>query len=152
MARQDHSPVTDQQRDEFLAGLAAGKSIVSAAGNESLRRKLYRMRDTDREFATAWADAWNEGTDALVHEARRRAVEGVPRRSYDKDGNLIRDEIVYSDALLMFQIKQRDPSYRDNVKIEHTGRDGGPVQLEHRGVKLADVFRVAREAGVEPGD
>jgi len=58
----------------------------------------------------------------------------------------------YSDTLLIFLMKARRPDkYRDNVKVEHAGGDK-PIVVEHRGVKLADVIRVAREAGVEPGD
>ena len=150
MARQDKTPVTDEQRDGFLAALAAGKSVVDAAGNESLRRKLYRLRDADDDFARDWAAAYKEGTDVLVAEARRRAIEGVDEPKVIGSGDYQREITVtrYSDTLLMFLIKQRDPSYRDNHKIEVTGPGDGPVQVEHRGVKLSDILTAAREAGV----
>ena len=154
MPRQDHTPLTGEQRDHFLERLAAGDSIIAAAQNESLRRKLYRAKDADTDFAKEWARAYQEGTDALTAEARRRAVEGVdePRMiGHGENAELITVKR-YSDPLLMFLIKQRDPSYRDNAKLEVTGQGGGPVQVEHRGVKLSDIVRVAREAGVELGD
>jgi hypothetical protein len=149
-ARQDHSSVTDADKQQFLDRIAAGRSIVDAAGNESLRRKLYRLKDADPEFAAEWTRAYQEGTDALTNEARRRAVEGVEDIKMIGKGDMQREVVfrTYSDSLLMFLIKQRDPSYRDNHKIEVTGKDDGPVQIEHRGVKLSDILTAAREVGL----
>ena len=150
MARQDHTPVSGEQQARFLERLAAGDSIVDAAGNESLRRKLYRLKDADDDFAAEWARAYQEGTDALLKEARRRAVEGVEDVKVIGSGDQQREVTFrhYSDPLLMFLIKQRDPSYRDNHKIEVTGKNDGPVQVEHRGVKLSDILTAARDAGL----
>lgn len=154
MARQDHSPITGEQIDEFLNGLAQGSSVQAAAGSDAFRRRLYRLRKGDAEFARRWKEAYDEGTDALVHEARRRAVEGVEDFKVIGSGEFQREIKFrrYSDTLLMFLIKQRDPTFRENARLEVTGTGGGPVQVEHRGVKLADVISVARAAGVESGD
>lgn len=151
-ARQDKTPVTDEQRQTFLERLASGESIVDAAGNEALRRKLYRVKDADPDFAAEWKRAYDEGTDVLVREARRRAVDGIEDVKVIGSGDYQREVKFrhYSDPLLMFLIKQRDVSYRDNHKVEVTGPNDGPVQVEHRGVKLADVLAVARQAGVDP--
>jgi hypothetical protein len=154
MAHRDLAPVTDQEKQAFLDRVAAGQSIVEAAGNESFRRKLYRLRDSDPDFAAEWKTAYQEGTDTLVAEARRRAVEGVEDVKMIGSGDMQREVPFrhYSDSLLMFLIKQRDPTYRDNHKVEITGPNNGPVQVEHRGVKLTDVLTVARSAGVHTGD
>jgi hypothetical protein len=37
---------------------------------------------------------------------------------------------------------------RPTQRLELTGEDGGPVELEHRGVSVHDVFAVLRDAGV----
>lgn len=37
---------------------------------------------------------------------------------------------------------------RPAQKVELTGEDGGPVELEHRGVSVHDVFAVLKDAGV----
>lgn len=149
-ARQDHTPLTDEQKTSFLEKLAEGQSIVGAAGDHATRRKLYRLRDGDADFAKEWAAAYKEGTDALVNEARRRAVDGVQDVKVIGSGEHQREVPVvhYSDTLLMFLIKQRDHSFRDNSRVEVTGNDGGPVQVEHRGVKLSDILTAAREAGL----
>ncbi len=35
----------------------------------------------------------------------------------------------YSDSLLMFLIKQRDPSFRDTHRVEHANADGKPLEI-----------------------
>lgn len=155
MARQDHTPVTDEQKQQFLDELAGGASIIDAAGNESLRRKLYRLKEADAAFAAEWALAYKEGTDALTREARRRAVEGVaePRMIGHGDSAQLITVKRYSDPLLMFLIKQRDPSYRDRVQVEGSA-DAPPVQVEvkHSVDDLAAVASILAGAGVlDPG-
>lgn len=152
MAHRDLDPVTVEAREEFLDALAAGHSIVTAAGNESLRRKLYRLRESDEAFATEWKRAYKEGTDVLVGEAIRRAVQGVnePKMiGYGENAEVI-TVTKYSDTLLMFLIKQRDPTYRERVAIEGGGGDAPPVQVEvkHSVDDLAAVASILAGAGV----
>lgn len=147
MARQDHTPLTAADRERFLERLAAGDSIIQAAGNESLRRKLYRAKDADPDFAAEWGRAYQEGTDTLTAEARRRAVEGVEDVKVIGKGDYQREVVfrTYSDALLMFLIKQRDTSYRERHTVEHTGKDGAAIQIEigeardRLAARLADI-------------
>jgi hypothetical protein len=35
---------------------------------------MYELREQDETFAAAWADAWEQGTDVLEDELRRRAL------------------------------------------------------------------------------
>jgi hypothetical protein len=125
MARQDHSDITPEQIDEFLDGLAQGKSVAEAAGGDAFRRRLYRLRAQDtpdaREFAQRWKDAYDEGTDVLEKEAQRRAVEGVdePRMLGSGDNAELVQVRKYSDTLMIFLLKARRPEkYRDNAKVE----------------------------------
>jgi len=70
---------------------------------------MYLWRREDPDFAEAWDEALEEGTDLLEDEARRRAMAG-------------------SDHLLMFILKSRRPAqYRERSVHEHTGPAGGPV-------------------------
>jgi hypothetical protein len=53
------------------------------------------------------------------------------RRPCDKDGDLVREEQVYSDTLLIFLLKARRPDvYRENVRVQHRGPNEGPVKHE----------------------
>lgn len=154
MARHDHSPVTAEQRQTFLDRVAAGASLVEAAGSQSLRCKLYRLKDADPGFAEEWRRAYQEGTDALVAEARRRAVDGVEDVKTVGTGDMQREVVFrhYSDTLLMFLIKQRDPTFRENHKVEVTGQDGAPVSVEvkHSVDDLAAVASILARAGALP--
>lgn len=94
------------------------------------RTTVYRHRDEDAEFAAAWAEVDEVLVERMEREAYRRAVEGVHRDIFHQ-GTVVGEERVYSDTLLIFMLKAKRPAtYRDNVKVEHTGDGGGPVQLD----------------------
>src|SRR5262249_41823191 len=110
------------------------------------------MQHFDASIRRVQHEAGQEGTDRLEEEARRRAVDGVPDFRLDRHGNE-HPFVRYSDTLLMFLLKARDPAkYRGHVKVEHSWPPGGPRELEHRGVSLADLIRVARDAGLVDAD
>lgn len=67
------------------------------------RSTVYRHRESDAEFAEAWAAAEEDVSDGLEQEAARRAKDG-------------------SDVLLIFLLKARRPQkYRDNSHVTHAG-------------------------------
>lgn len=141
---------TLEERETFLEALGAGWSVAHAAKRAGVtRQRFYDLRDADQDFAGQWEQALEEGLEALVDEVRRRAVEGWEEPIYQK-GELVGHVRRYSDNLLMFLTKQRDPSFRENARIEVTGRDGGPVELQagYTPTTLADVVQLAGELGV----
>lgn len=93
------------------------------------RSTVYDAR-SDEAFAQAWDDIEAETTDRMEREAFRRSVEGVDRDVYHQ-GEVVGQERQFSDTLLIFMLKARKPkTYRDNVRVEHTGADGGPITLD----------------------
>lgn len=113
----------------FLDALADGLSVREAANCAGVpKRTAYRWRDEDQEFKAAWKEAYQQGADALFVEARRRAVEGVSEPVFYK-GEEVGAVQKYSDTLLMFLMKSRDPvAYCDRVRastIERESRDNG---------------------------
>lgn len=51
----------------------------------------------------------------------------------------------YSDTLAIFLLKAHNPEkYRDNIKMQHTGLDDGPIQHEHKASELAAIFAKAK--------
>ena len=123
-----------QQKRKFLEAFASS-GIVSAAARASGvdRRTVYKWLEHDETFTLTYRQAELDACDVLVQAAVQRAVKGVQseRRSYTASGALIDTQIEtkYSDSLLMFLIKKRDPSYREASKVDMTmsGPDGGPV-------------------------
>jgi hypothetical protein len=119
------------------------------------RTTVYEARQRDEEFATAWADVEERTTDRMEREAYRRAVEGHDSPILYK-GEIVKDEdgrhVVereYSDTLLTFLLKARKPAtYRDNVSVQHSGPDGGPIVVAPIEIPDTDEYRqrVARIA------
>ena len=90
-------------------------------------------------FAQLEATAKEIGADALVKAAYQRAVDGLTRKKFTKDGTPIMDpatgqqyvEREYSDTLLMFLLKGALPkTYRENISAELSGPNGGPVPVQ----------------------
>jgi hypothetical protein len=110
--------VSDEAKGRFIEALEAGYSVTAAADEAGVhRRRLYELKDRDDAFADTWADAYQAGTDRLRDEVRRRALEGVEEPIVSA-GKIITTVRRYSDNLLMFELKRRDPAYRDSVTVD----------------------------------
>jgi hypothetical protein len=153
---------TAQQKKAFLAAFAALGIVSTAARSAGAdRRAVYRWLEHDEAFTLEYRQAELDACDVLVHAAVKRAVQGVPHetRQYDRQGKLIDTnlETRYSDSLLMFLIKKRDPSYRETYKHEHSGPAGEPIRQQHE-VRTIDydafaaAFRGAASLPAHDGD
>lgn len=98
-------------QEAFLDAYRELGTIKEAAAVAGIHRNMiYYWQEVDPEFAPRFKGADQDSRDALVAEARRRAMER-------------------SDILLMFLIKQKDPSFRETFKHEHTGPGGEPIRI-----------------------
>lgn len=79
----------------------------------------------DADFGTAVTEARHLGLEALKDEAYRRAHAGVSEPVFYQ-GRQVATIQKYSDTLLMFLIKQGDPSYRDSY---HAPEEGPQVSI-----------------------
>jgi len=94
----------------FIESLQKTGNISASARLVGVDRKAaYDARGTDPIFAAQWDDAIEEATDALEFEARRRALDGIPVESYDKDGNIRSTRMEYSDTLMIVLLKAHRP-------------------------------------------
>jgi hypothetical protein len=140
---------SDAAQQAFLQAFATCGIVTHAADIAGVSRARHYEWLLDPEYADAFDQAGQAATDLLVAEARRRATQGTEKavmyeghRCYelkpdpdnpgkytaDMDRPILNRE--YSDSLLMFLIKKADPSYRENSKVEHTGKDGAPLSIE----------------------
>lgn len=120
---------TDKKRSGFLALLRdTGGNVTKACESAGIgRRSAYEWREADPEFAAEWDEAVEAGTEELEEEARRRAFSGVDEPVFYQ-GEVCGEVRKYSDTLLIFLLKGRRPEkYRENIKAELGGPDGGPV-------------------------
>ena len=126
-----HRPkFTPKKRERFLDALRDTGNVTKAAESVGIsRRAAYDHRQANADFAAQWEDAWEESTDKLEAEARRRAFAGVEEPVFyqgEKCGVIQR----YSDTLLIFLLKAHRPEkYRENIRHEHGGAGGGPIQF-----------------------
>lgn len=148
----------------FLAALMDGSTVTVSAEQASVdRATVYRWREKDVEFAKAWDEALEAGTDRLEQEALRRARDGVAKPVY-QGGKQVGQVQEYSDTLMIFLLKSRRPDkFRDRVSAELTGKDGkdlpapGPVPA---GVLIvpglmtdtAAWSEMAQRASMRPGE
>jgi hypothetical protein len=118
------------KKEAFLAALAKLGNVSDAARKAKVpRRTVYNWREDDPDFAEAWAEAEDIAVDALEAEARRRALKGTLKPVY-QGGKRVGSVREYSDTLTIFLLKGARPEkYADRVKNEHTGKDGGPIEI-----------------------
>jgi hypothetical protein len=138
---------TLKAREDFIARLREGDTVTAAARQVNLsRRALYDHKAADPEFSVEWDEALDEGVEVLEQEAKRRAVDGTlkPVFHQGQECGYIRE---YSDSLLSLLLKAKKPKvYRENASIEHTGKDGGPIEthnvlpVSEQATRLAALF------------
>jgi len=115
--------ISDDRRKAFLAELARTGSIAQAARAASPHAKsgaVTSFRDLirrDREFAAAVEEAMFEARGVIEAEIHRRAVEGVERPVYDKQGKPIGVVREYSDRLLELKARATLPEYNRALSI-----------------------------------
>ena len=131
-----------RNRDKFLRALLECGTISHAASLSFVDRPtVYRTMRAEPGFKAAVEEAREIGKgprlDGLVEEADRRARDGVDEPVFYQ-GEVVATVRKYSDNLLMFLIKQADPSYRESYR---TAEDDGAK------VSLRDVIDAIR-----PGD
>lgn len=136
----------------FLRSLGLTGNVTRAATDAKIDRTVpYDLRDSDPDFAAAWASALEAAADLLEEEARRRAYDGVEKPvvhqgkvvTYwaDKSGRPVSPRTKgarqiplvvrqYSDQLLVTLLKACRPAkFRERHEI--TGPNGGPLQAHH---------------------
>jgi hypothetical protein len=121
--RRNRPRVPVAARGLFLEALAAGWSVTHAAGRAGvLRQRLYETRELDEAFSAEWDQALAAGTDVLEDEAKRRAAEGWDEPVFQR-GELVGTVRKYSDNLLMFLLRARDPGrFRESVQVNAGGQ------------------------------
>ncbi len=109
-ARTDRTPEERQRR--FLAEYAKHGTVAHAAATAGIARStIYQWRDADAEFAAAMDSAYQVSTDTLEASAYTRALAG-------------------DTTLTIFLLKgRRREVYGDRLAAEHSGPNGGSVQL-----------------------
>jgi hypothetical protein len=121
-------------RAVFLRALAQTCNVAAACRAAAVgRATVYRHRERDPKFADAYDDAFEQATDLLELECRRRAIEGVDRPVFYK-GRQVGTVKVYSDRLLIFLLEAARPEkYRNNLDL---AKMAGQIAREAMSIKI----------------
>lgn len=111
-----------------------------------------------RHMYPAFGEAWQRGTDrasGLVEQALLQRATGYETRrekvAFDKDGNVLRAtyrEHVPADvgAIKYWLGNRASDRWQDRQAIEHSGPDGGPIELQARQAAISDLLAELRHA------
>ena len=111
-----------------------GNATDAIKAAKAARGWVYRWRQDNADFKDAFEEARTCGIEVLKDEAHRRAYgfnDPVYRIS-KKTGRRVKvgDTRKYSDTLLMFLIKQSDPTYREHFEIDHGNAGSRPFLFQ----------------------
>ncbi len=121
----------------FLEAYITCGTITHAARIAKIAKQThYEWLKRDENYQLDFVEAELAATDALIQEARRRAIDGVPEPVFYK-GKEIKTVQKYSDALLMFLLKGALPEvFRE--RYEFSGGDKPIRFLGYDQEKLKD--------------
>lgn len=84
---------------------------------------------TDEDFKVAVEEAMELRAMELEDEARRRAIKGNVKKTYDRDGQLISKERVYSDKLMERLLEADNPKFKRDNPFKTGGAVGGVLLI-----------------------
>lgn len=123
-----------------LAAMQNIPSISRAALTVQVDRStVHRAMQRYEEFAVAMSMARDVALDNLEATLYLRATAGQAIvktvRKLNGQGEVVEEttteERHLSDTLGMFYLKRWRPEYRESFRVEQSGPNGGPIQIEH---------------------
>lgn len=157
-SRKHNSPeeIHNQQLRYLEKFAETGRHDLACAYSGCGPTYVYKWRKSNEEFAKAYLEAREASVQNLEAHAIKRGTVGCRKAVYFH-GDVVGYENVYSDGLLQFMLKARDPStYRERVNL--AGHDGGPLTQPTKGLTSgtanfirADVLGVDIKGG-DDGD
>lgn len=159
-----------QWQDAFLEEFRKSFSLAKAALVAGVSRPtVYKYLRQDADFKQRYDDAKADAIDDLQESSFERAKNGTKqiRTFYDKQGNVASESITiqHETALTIKYHEAYLPEFRPPTRIEHTGANGGPIELEHTmkaqltlavqnginsGMSLPETLKYLTLRGVEP--
>lgn len=114
----------DYAKGVFLQEFAKWGRMGESAAAAGVTTKCVRDHiDKDEDFAEAVLIVEQEYRDKLIGHHQDLLFNGVEKKTYDRQGNLISEQREYPIRLIELELKKHDEGYRDKqeVKVDHTG-------------------------------
>lgn len=143
--------IKQEIKEVFLQNLSRYCHVQKAAEAAGILciRTLYNWRKIDPEFAEEYDEAYKIGLKSLEDEAFRRAQEGTEVGIYYQ-GELIDTKREFSDSLMMFLLKTKDPEqFSDRVRKEISGPGGGAIKIarDTSAEEAAEAYKKLLDSG-----
>lgn len=136
----------------YLSALevSLGQKIKAAKAASVTPRTVQRRRKVDAAFAADEQDRMEVVKDAVESEITRRAIEGVTRKRYDRNGKLVSEEIDYSDALLLRLAERTETgSWRQKQQVESAQTVTFATRAERKAALEKARAAIAKETAVK---
>lgn len=138
---------TPEKRAVFLDFLTRTGNVVRSAEAAGVTQSyLYRLRQKDPEFAGQWDAAVAQATDAIMTEARRRALEGWEQPVYYR-GKQVGSVRRYSDNMLALLLRLHRPDVYVSQAALRWG-DDHPDSIKARIAGSRETARARRSGPV----
>jgi hypothetical protein len=131
------------RRIEGLRKLAEEASVAKVLERKQvltdiLRGRLANYMSTDGELIAVDEETYKS---AALQEIRSTS-------NMDKDGNIMRSVVVrVRDPIpAIAELNKLEGSYAPQ-RYEHTGKDGGPIEIDHRAMLISRIHRIVERKG-----
>ena len=124
VVRMSRTKFDDRAKEIFLREFAKWGRMGEAASAAGVSTQTVRHHmEEDEDFAEALMMQEEEYRDKLISHHQNLLFNGVEKRRYDKEGNLIEETREYPIRLIELELKKHDEGYREKreFKVEHNG-------------------------------
>ncbi len=144
-------PVPQDKADEICEWITTGKTLREWCRNNNIHYStVYLWMGKDKEFAQRFAEAREIGHDCIADDALEivdtmPAMTGGDHPKYDSAYVAwLRNRAEYRLKLLA---KWNPKKYGDRMVTEHTGSEGGPIQISdnERAAKVKALIAAASQ-------
>lgn len=144
-------PVPQDKADEICEWITTGKTLREWCRNNDIHYStVYLWMGKDKEFAQRFAEARDIGADCIADDALEiidtpPAMTGGDNPKFDNAHvTWLRNRAEYRLKLLA---KWNPKKYGDRMVNEHTGSDGGPIEISdnERAAKVKALIAAASQ-------
>lgn len=133
MVPEEHVTPKEDWSAAFLVTMRLTGNVKASCEAAGISRNcVYARRDRDEQFAERWSEAIADAIDGLEQVAWERGK-------------------AQSDSLIIFLLKSHRPAlYRETVRKEVSGPDGGPVEIAVDDARSQFAARIAAQLERQP--
>jgi hypothetical protein len=149
------SKYSPEMSDEICALLAEGKSVrfIGELDGMPVPSTIFKWLREIPEFSEQYEKAKEESADALVAEMLDIASEMPMIYEANADGNMVATKLdsagiarnrLRIDVIKWQASKLKAKKYGDKAIMEHTGKDGNSIQIDHVNIAMEELLETIK--------